>query len=113
MKILQSELSTLYSKNIIFDSNNGSIHVSGFIQSQHMNGVKNGYIEIRASVLNGTNQYIEFNENMVEFSNNNDGVKIIGNNGIFIDKNITNYNGTLTFNFFNNDMIFTSPSVYI
>ncbi len=35
------------SKNIIFDSNNGSIHASVFIQSQHMNGIKNGYIEIR------------------------------------------------------------------
>ncbi len=38
---------------------------------------------------------------MVEFSNNINGVKIIGNNG------------TLTFNFVTNDMIFAAPSMYI
>ena len=58
-----------------------------------MNGVSNGYIKIRSSTSNGTYQYIEFVENIVEFN----GINIIGYNGIYIDKNITNYNGTLTF----------------
>eukprot|EP01083_Nonionella_stella_P203089 741339_1 len=107
MIILQSELSRLYSRNIMFDSRNGSIHVSGFIQSQHMNGIKHGGITMRAA------QYIEFKDDIVEFSQNTDGIKIVGYAGIYIDKNITNFNGTLTFEFVNNEMRLTSPSVYI
>ncbi len=61
MKILQSELSTLYSKNIIFDSNNGSIHISGFIQSQL-------WMVLKWLYWNTTNQFIEFNENMLQFN---------------------------------------------
>ena len=112
MKIYQSELSTLYCSNLIFDSSNDSIYVSSFIQSTHMNGVSNGYIKIRSSTSNGTYQYIEFAENIVECSQNTNGINIIGYNGIYIDKNITNYNGILTFNFIENNLKFGSSSVY-
>ena len=57
MNILQTELSSLYSKNIQFDSYNGSIYISGFIQSTHMNGISGGTIDIIASTQNSTSIY--------------------------------------------------------
>ena len=66
-----------------------------------------------SSTSNGTYQYIEFAENIVECSQNTNGINIIGYNGIYIDKNITNYNGILTFNFIENNLKFGSSSVYI
>ena len=106
MNILLSELSTLYGKNIIFESLYGSIYISGFIQSINMNGIKNGYLKIQSLL-----SYIKFNKNITIFTNNINGVYIYGKNGIYISKNATNLNGTLTFNFLNNNMIIESPNV--
>ena len=52
MKLLNYQLSTLYGKNIIFDSYNGSIYISGFDQRNTMNGIKNGQIKFIASTRN-------------------------------------------------------------
>ena len=57
MNILQSELNNFYSKNLIFDSYNGSIYVSGIDQSQYLSGVSGGKIAFIASTSNGTYQY--------------------------------------------------------
>ena len=78
-----------------------------------MNGIKNGNIKFIASTNNGSYQYIKFIDNELKLYDNINGINIIGYNGIYIDKNITNNNGTLTFKFINNNIIFTSPSVYI
>eukprot|EP01083_Nonionella_stella_P119402 356888_1 len=104
MILSKSELSTLHGANLIFDSRNGSIHVSGDIPCD-------GSIQIRAATL------VEFcGRHMVEFSGNNAaGITISGYAGIYVDQNITNSAGagTLTFNFVNGDLVFGSASVYI
>ena len=56
---------------------------------------------------------MNFAENSVGFSQNTNVVNIICYNDIYIDKNITNYNGTLTFNVIENNLKFRSSSVYI
>ena len=52
LNLLSTELSLIYSKNIIFDSYNGSIYISGFDQRNTMNGIKNGQIKFIASTIN-------------------------------------------------------------
>ena len=84
--LLSTELLSFYSKNIIFDSYNGSIYISGFDQRTTMNGIKNGEIKFIASST------ITFDNNDMIFSSlNDDGVKIIGCNSIYIYKNIISY----------------------
>ena len=38
MKLLNNELATLHSKNVRFESNNGTVNIAGFEQSIDMNG---------------------------------------------------------------------------
>ncbi len=65
MKLLNTELSTLYSKNIIFDSKNGTMYIAGFV---------NGEIEtIGSKLIFGNDSETTFN-----------GVIISGSNGIDI-----------------------------
>ena len=79
----------LFSKNIIFDSYNGLIFISGFDQSTNMNGISDGEIKFIASTQQGTYQYIKFDDVTSFTSNTNGGISIIGYNGISIYKNIT------------------------
>ena len=70
--LLSTELLSFYSKNIIFDSYNGSNYISGFDQRTTMNGIKTGEIKFTATPT------ITFDNNDVIFSSlNDDGVKII------------------------------------
>ena len=72
MNLLQTELSSLYSSNIIFNSYIGNIYIAGFIQSTHMNGISGGKIDIIS------------NSGLIKF----DDDITTGYNGIIINKNI-------------------------
>ena len=51
LNLLQTELSSLYSKNLIFDSYNGSIFISGFHQKLYMSGIWLTWIWLRMICL--------------------------------------------------------------
>ena len=99
MIILQNELLKLYCKNIIFDSYNGSIYISGFDQSQHMYGIYGGEIKFIASTANGTQQKITFDDDITSFYSNNNGIIIYAYNGINIAKNISSTTSSIEFIF--------------
>ncbi|MCP4243751.1 MAG: hypothetical protein GY772_24625, partial [bacterium] len=113
MNLQQAELRTLSASHLVIDSVNGSIYVSGMTQSEHMDRVKGGSVHIRAATANGSSQYVEIREDVLEFEGNPGGCTISGTQGIYIDRNVTNLNGTTTLNFVDGDLLFTSPSVYI
>ena len=83
LNLSSPELLSFYSKNIMFDSYNASIYISGFNQSFSMNGVKDGEMKFIANLP------ITFDNNDIMFSSLNDnGIKIICYNSIYIYKNI-------------------------
>ena len=94
---------------------NGSIFISGFDQSSSMNGIYGGYIKFIASTLNGTYQYITFNDDITTFSSlNNNGIKIIGYNGINIYKNISSSSSSsLLFSFEIGSMVIGTSNINI
>ena len=95
MILYASTLSKLYYNNLIFESLNGSIYISGINQPINMNGVSNGKISFITNTHNGTYQYITINDNPLIFSSNNE-IEFISYYGINIIQNITNENGTIT-----------------
>ena len=107
MVLNETVLSNLYCSNLIFNSFNGSIFITGITQSTNMNGVSSGKISFITSQNNGSYQYITIDDN----PSNTNGIEFISYNGIYVNKNITNENGTILFSFFNNNMYISSSFI--
>ena len=88
MNILSSELSQMHATNLIFDSKNGSIYISGIDQTNgDLSGISSGQISFIASTLNGSNQYIQFDDAPSIFTSNTAGsIFINAYNGITVVK---------------------------
>ncbi len=62
LNLIHSELSSLHSKNIIFDSYNGTIFISAFDQSTYKNGISADEMKFIAATQNDTNSKIILND---------------------------------------------------
>ncbi len=95
----------MHSKNLIFDSLNGTVFISGFDQSTHMNGISEGEIKF----ISSTQKVIFSDGNTIFSSANENGITVAGDNGIEIYTNVSSDSPAhLLFSFPNSDLIIGS-----
>ena len=103
LNLVRSELSSLHCRDLLIDSQNGSIFVSGVDQGSDMSGVSGGSISFVAASQNGSYQHIRLDDAVSSFEGNT-ALSFIAAKGIAINKNVTNLDGTMTFQFVDGDL---------